>query len=36
MHFLWAIGKRTTEETTVVLCVKCSVVWCRDLDTTME
>ena len=35
-HFLWALGKRTTEETCEVFCVECSVVWCRDLDTTTE
>ena len=28
--------KRTKEETSEVLCVKCSVVWCRDLDTMTE
>ena len=30
-HFLRALGKRTTEETSEVFCVECSVVWCRDL-----
>ena len=34
--FLRALVKRTTEETSEVLCVECSVVWCRDLDTTKE
>ena len=29
-------GKRTKEESSEVFCVECSVVWCRDLDTTME
>ena len=28
--------KRTTEEISEVFCVEFSVVWCRDLDTTME
>ena len=31
-----ALGKRNTEETIEVLCVECSVVWCRDLDSTAE
>ena len=35
-HFLRALGKRTTEETSEVFCVECSVVWCRDLDTKTE
>ena len=35
-HFLRALGKRTTGETGEVFCVECSVVWCRDLDTTTE
>ena len=34
--FCGSFGKRTTEETSEVFCVECSVVWCRDLDTTME
>ena len=29
-------GERTKEETSEVLCVECSVVWCRDIDTTTE
>ena len=29
-------GKRTKEDTSEVLCVECSVVWCRNLDTTNE
>ena len=32
-HFLRTLAKRTTEETSEVFCVECSVVWCRDLDT---
>ena len=32
-HFLQTLGKRTTEETSEVFCVECSVVWCRDQDT---
>ena len=35
-YFLRALGKITTEETTEVLCVECSDVWCRDSDTTTE
>ena len=34
--FCRPLEKRTTEETSEVFCVECSVVWCRDLDTTME
>ena len=34
--FCGPLEKRTTEETSEVLCVECSVVWCRDLDTTTE
>ena len=36
MHFLWTFRKRTKEETSEVLCVEFSVVWCRDLDTMAE
>ena len=35
-HFLRTLGKRTTEETSDLFCVECSVVLCRDLDTTTE
>ena len=35
-NFLRALGKRTMEETSEMFCVECRVVWCRDLDTTME
>ena len=35
-HFLRDLGKRTMEETKEVLCIECSVVWCRDLDSTTE
>ena len=28
--------KRNKEEASEVLCVDCSVVWCRDLDITTE
>ena len=34
--FCGPLEKRTMEETTEVLCVECSVVCCRDLDTTTE
>ena len=34
--FCRPLEKRTTEETSEVLCVECNVVWCRDLDTTTE
>ena len=31
-HFLQTLGKRTKEEASEVLCVECSIVWCRDLE----
>ena len=34
--FLRTLGKRTKEEASEVLCVECSVVWRRTLDTTTE
>ena len=34
--FSGALGKRTKEKASDVLCVECSVVWRRDLDTTTE
>ena len=34
--FCGPLEKTTTEETSEVFCVECSVVWCRDLDTTTE
>ena len=34
--FCGPLEKRTKEETSEVFCVECSVVWCRDLDTTTE
>ena len=35
-HFLWTLGERTKEKASEMLCVECSVVWCRDLDATTE
>ena len=34
--FCGPLEKRTKEEASEVLCVDCSVVWCRDSDTMME
>ena len=34
--FCGLLDKRTKEEASEVLCVECSVVWCRDLDTMTE
>ena len=34
--FSASLWKSTMEETSEVLCVECSVVWCRVLDTTTE
>ena len=31
-----ALGKRTKKEASEVLCMDCSVIWFRDLDTTTE
>ena len=34
--FCGSLEERTKEVTSEVLCVECSVVWCRDLHTTTE
>ena len=34
--FCGPLEKELRKEASEVLCVECSVVWCRDLDTTTE
>ena len=34
--FFPRVHKRTKEEASEMLCVECSVEWCRDFDTTTE
>ena len=34
--FCGSLKKKTTEETSEMFSVECSVVWCRDLDATTE